>query len=152
MHFQPPLFAFSTAAFFVLALCAFWCILRLAAFWILMHYDAFWCILIVRFILVHSWRGAYATWSILLHFDAFRMLHFYALLIRCIYKHSSAFIFSCILTQMHFIAFTRLTWSDAFCRHDAFWSGYIYMYSLAFWRIRYRAHHTMCIQTHSNAF
>ena len=50
---------------------------------------------------------------------------------------------------MHFIAFTRLTWSDAFCRHDAFWSGCIFMYSLAFWRIRYRAHHTMCIKTQS---
>ena len=152
MHFQPPLFAFSTAAFFVLALCAFWCILRLAAFWILMHYDAFWCILIVRFILVHSWRGAYATWSILLHFDAFRMLHFYALLIRCIYKHSSAFIFSCILTQMHFIAFTRLTWSDAFCRHDAFWSGCILTHTIPCASYNVHTNAFKRIRTHSNAF
>ena len=32
-------------------------------------------------------RGSRRCWSILLHFDAVGMMHFYALLMRCIYKH-----------------------------------------------------------------
>jgi hypothetical protein len=118
MHSRPPLFAFSTAAFFDLAVCAFRCILWPAAFWIwciLTHYNAFsesascWCIRDV----VHTQRGVF--WRIVTHCA---YMHFYAFLTRCIYAYCSACWFRCILIQLHFNAFARLTSSDAFRLHS----------------------------------
>jgi hypothetical protein len=118
MHSRPPLFAFSTAAFFDLAVCAFRCILWPAAFWIwciLTHYNAFsesascWCIRDV----VHTQRGVF--WRIVTHCA---YMHFYAFLTRCIYAYCSACWFRCILIQLHFNAFARLRSSDAFRIHS----------------------------------
>ena len=118
MHSRPPLFAFSTAAFFDLAVCAFRCILWPAAFWIwciLTHYNAFsesascWCIRDV----VHTQRGVF--WRIVTHCA---YMHFYAFLTRRIYAYCSACWFRCILIQLHFNAFARLTSSDAFRLHS----------------------------------
>jgi len=44
-------------------------------------------------------------------------MHFYAFLTRCIYAYCSACWFRCILIQLHFNAFARLTSSDAFRLH-----------------------------------
>ena len=45
-------------------------------------------------------------------------MHFYAFLTRCIYAYRSACWFRCILIQLHFNAFARLTSSDAFRLHS----------------------------------
>ena len=45
-------------------------------------------------------------------------MHFYAFLTRCIYEYCSACGFRCILIQLHFNAFARLTSSDAFRLHS----------------------------------
>ncbi len=45
-------------------------------------------------------------------------MHFYAFLTRCIYAYCNACWFRCILIQLHFIAFARLTSSDAFRLHS----------------------------------
>jgi len=45
-------------------------------------------------------------------------MHFYAFLTRCICAYCSACWFRCILIQLHFNAFARLTSSDAFRLHS----------------------------------